>query len=100
MPQQLALLLQRRHSAMQGGRLGSQQETGGRRAHRQQQAQRAQRPRPAARSGVLRASSARRALARAHGDPPALRRRCGPGRLQVGGCGAPRPGGRGSRTPP
>jgi hypothetical protein len=51
-PQQLALLLERRHPALQRGRLGAQQQAGGRRAHGQQQAQHAQRPRPGRRRGT------------------------------------------------
>lgn len=98
--QHLALLLQRRHSVVQCGRLGAQQQAGGGRAHRQQQAQRAQYSGPAARAGVLCASPARWALVCAHGDQPALCRRCGRRRLQVGGCGDRRPSGLGSRTPP
>lgn len=60
-PQQLPFLLERRHPALQRGRLDAQQQTGGRRARGKQQAQRAHRPGPGCRRGAPRATAARRA---------------------------------------
>lgn len=57
-PQQLPLLLERLHPALQRGRLGAQQQTGGRRAHGEQQAQRAHRPGPGRRRGAPPAATA------------------------------------------
>lgn len=77
-PQQLPLLLERRHPALQRGRLDTQQQAGSRRAHGEQQAQRAHRPGPGRRRRAPSAAAARRialprvaaatgALAWAHG---------------------------------
>lgn len=70
-PQQLLLLLQGRYPALQRGRLGAQQQAGGRRAHGEQQAQRAQRPGPGRRPGAPPAAARGAALARVAAGAPA-----------------------------
>lgn len=62
-PQQLPLLLERRHPALQRGCLDTQQQAGSRRAHGEQQAQRAHRPGPGRRCRAPSAAAAARSIA-------------------------------------